>query len=55
MGLTDGAVLVRDIAADAAITFDDVRLPAGRLATDLWFEQAERFGQAIPAASGRGG
>ena len=54
MGLSDGAVLVRDIAADAAITFDDVRLPAGRLATDLWFEQAARFGQAIPAASGRG-
>lgn len=55
MGLADGAELVRDIATDAAITFEDVRLPPGRLATDLWFEQAARFGQAIPAASARGG
>ena len=40
MGLTDGAVLVRDVAEDAPLTFDDVELPPDRLATDLWHEQA---------------
>ena len=40
MGLTDGAVLVRDVAEDAPLTFDDVDVPAERLATRLWHEQA---------------
>ncbi len=47
MGLTDGAVLVRDVAEDVALTFEDVRLPAERLATRLWREQAARF--EVPA------
>ncbi len=47
MGLTDGAVVVRPVAEDVALTFDDVELPPGRLATRLWQEQAERFG--VPA------
>ncbi len=55
MGLTDGAVLVRDVAADTALSFGDVRLPADRLATDLWLEQARRFGLVVPAVSGRPG
>lgn len=55
MGLTDGATLVRDVPIDAAITFDDVRLPAGRLAEELWFEQARHFDLAVPAGSGRAG
>ena len=47
MGLTDGAVVIRDVAEDAALTFDDVRLPADALALRLWHEQAARFD--IPA------
>ena len=46
MGLADGAVLIRDVAEDAAVTFDDVDVPADRLATRLWFEQARIFGLA---------
>ncbi len=44
MGLADGAVLVRDVAEDVALTFDDVDVPADRLATQLWHEQAREFG-----------
>ena len=40
MGLTDGATVRRDVAEDTALTFDDVTLPDGRLATELWNEQA---------------
>lgn len=43
IGLTDGAALVRPVAIDAALTFDDVILPADRLAARLWNEQADRF------------
>ncbi len=46
MGLSDGAVLVRDVAEDAAVTFDDVELEPDRLATRLWNEQADLFGLA---------
>lgn len=46
MGLSDGAVLVRDVAEDVALTLDDVRLPEG-LATRLWYEQAAHFGIAV--------
>lgn len=44
MGLADGAVLLRDVAEDAALTFDDVDVPADRLATQLWYAQAAHFG-----------
>lgn len=44
MGLADGAVLVRDVAEDVALTFDDVDVPADRLATRLWHEQTAHFG-----------
>ncbi|MDQ3097975.1 MAG: Gfo/Idh/MocA family oxidoreductase [Chloroflexota bacterium] len=43
MGLTDGCVLVRDVAKDEALTFADVRLPADRLCDRLWHEQVDRF------------
>ena len=45
MGLTDGAVLVRPVAEDSPLTFDDVELPPDRLATDLWREQVDHFGE----------
>jgi predicted homoserine dehydrogenase-like protein len=48
MGLTDGAVLIRDVAEDVALTFDDVDVPANRLATRLWHEQAAHFGLPTP-------
>ena len=42
-GLVEGCVLQRDIAQDAVITYDDVELPAGRVADRLRAEQYERF------------
>jgi predicted homoserine dehydrogenase-like protein len=53
IGLTDGATLVRDVAIDEALTFDDVQLPPDRIAERLWIEQAERFGLEAPVGSGR--
>jgi predicted homoserine dehydrogenase-like protein len=43
-GLVEGCRLLRDIARDAAITFDDVELPANRLADRLYAEQCATFG-----------
>ena len=42
-GLVEGCKLLRDIAKDAVITYDDVVLPAGRLADRLRGEQYRRF------------
>jgi predicted homoserine dehydrogenase-like protein len=42
-GLVEGCKLKRDIAKDAVITYDDVELPAGRLADALRIEQYEHF------------
>ncbi len=47
MGLTDGAVILNDVAEDAAVTLDDVRLAPDRLATRLWQEQFEYFGMPV--------
>ncbi len=47
MGLTDGAVIINDVAEDAAVTLDDVRLAPDRLATRLWQEQFEYFGMPV--------
>jgi predicted homoserine dehydrogenase-like protein len=44
MGLSEGCVLKRDLPIDAAVTFDDVELPANRLSDRLWREQVEHFG-----------
>ena len=44
MGLSQDCVLKRDLPRDAAITYDDVEVPAGRLADKLRAEQAEYFG-----------
>lgn len=43
MGLTDGATMVHAVEIDVALTFDDVTLAPDRLASRLWFEQADRF------------
>jgi predicted homoserine dehydrogenase-like protein len=42
-GLVEGCVLRRSVARDEVITYDDVDLPAGRLADRLRAEQYERF------------
>jgi predicted homoserine dehydrogenase-like protein len=43
IGLAEGCTLRRAVAKDAALTFDDVELPAGRLCDRLWREQMDRF------------
>lgn len=43
MGLTEGCRLLRRVGRDEVLTYDDVALPAGRLADELWCEQIERF------------
>jgi predicted homoserine dehydrogenase-like protein len=42
-GLVEGCKLVRDVAKDQALTYDDVELPAGRLADRLRAEQYRHF------------
>ena len=42
-GLVEGCRLRRDIAKDEVLTYDDVHLPAGRLADRLRGEQYRRF------------
>ncbi len=46
VGLAEGCVLKRDIAKDEAISYDDVEVPAGRLADELRAEQDRTFAQA---------
>jgi predicted homoserine dehydrogenase-like protein len=43
IGLSEGCVLLRDVAKDELISFDDVRLPPGRFVDKLWQEQTERW------------
>lgn len=42
-GLVEGCRLKRDVAKDGVLTYDDVDLPAGRLADKLRAEQYRRF------------
>ena len=42
-GLVEGCTLRRDIARDEVLTYDDVELPAGRLADRLRAEQYQHF------------
>lgn len=44
MGLSDGAVLTRDIAKDTPLTFSDVTIPENSLAYKFWQEQVAIFG-----------
>jgi predicted homoserine dehydrogenase-like protein len=43
MGLADGCRARRPLARDQVITFDDVEIPAPRLAQRLWAEQVKHF------------
>jgi predicted homoserine dehydrogenase-like protein len=42
-GLAEGCVLKRDLPKDAYITYEDVELPAGRVADQLRAEQDALF------------
>jgi predicted homoserine dehydrogenase-like protein len=42
-GLVQGCKLLRDIARDEVVTYDDVELPPGRLADQLRAEQYVHF------------
>ncbi len=42
-GLVEGCRLLRDVAKDAVLTYDDVELPAGRLSDQLYEEQRVYF------------
>ncbi|MGS0685718.1 NAD(P)H-dependent oxidoreductase [Nakamurella sp. GG22] len=44
MGVAEGCTVVRPVKKDATITYDDVRLPAGRLIDKLRIEQTATFG-----------
>lgn len=41
IALSEDSVVLRDIAKDAVISFDDVQLPATRLSDQLWKEQRQ--------------
>jgi predicted homoserine dehydrogenase-like protein len=43
MGLAEGCILKRNISKDAALTYDDIELPAGRLCDKLRDEQNRHF------------
>lgn len=43
MGVAEGCVLLRDLPRDTVLTYDDVRLPTGRLVDRLRQEQAATF------------
>ena len=44
-GLAEGCVVTRDIARDQVLTYEDVKLPAGRIADSLRAEQYKHFSQ----------
>lgn len=44
MGLSDGCTLKRDVQIDQPITYDDIKLPPGRLCDKLREEQNQLFG-----------
>ena len=54
IALSQDCVLLRDLAKDALVTFDDVKLPPARLSDGLWAEQQRRWpGVARAGASSR--
>ena len=45
IALSESCVLVRDVAKDEVVSFDDVKMPAPRLSDELWLEQQKRWPQ----------
>ena len=54
IGIAEGCTLVRDVAQDEVLTYDDVRIPSGRLCDRLRSEQADAFALKRPAPAGAG-
>jgi predicted homoserine dehydrogenase-like protein len=50
IALSENCVLLRDVAKDSVVSFDDVKMPATRLSDQLWREQEKRW----PLASAGG-
>jgi len=49
MGVSEGCRLIRDVATDAVLTYEDVELPPGRLVDDLRREQSASFAPELIA------
>ena len=47
LGLAEGATLLRNVAKDEVLAYDDVRLPLGRLSDELRVEQDARFAAVL--------
>ena len=43
IAMSDDCILLRDIAKDGVVAFDDVKMPATRLRDELWLEQMRRW------------
>lgn len=54
MGIAEGAVMLREVKKDQAITYNDVQLPKGRLATQLRRAQDMHFVGSSPIDSSTG-
>ena len=50
IGLSEGCVLLQDVAKDNVISFDNVTSPRGRLSEALWLEQAEHWSLSPPTS-----
>lgn len=48
MGIAEGAIMIRDVKKDQAITYDDVQLPKGRIANELRIAQDNHFVGSSP-------
>jgi len=46
IALSEGCVLLRNVAKDDVVSFDDVKMPATRLSDQLWMEQMQRWSPA---------
>jgi predicted homoserine dehydrogenase-like protein len=47
MGVAEGCRVIRTVAKDQVLTYDDVELPPGRLQDELRAEQAAYFAEAL--------
>ncbi|MEO8523730.1 MAG: NAD(P)-dependent oxidoreductase [Caldimonas sp.] len=54
IAISDDCVMLRDVAKDQVVGFDDVKLPPTRLIDRLWQEQMERWPSAKPVSGTTG-
>ncbi len=46
IALSEDCIMLRDVAKDGVVTFDDVKMPSPRLSDELWQEQQQRWPMA---------